>query len=254
MYLLGSIHVGRAALYPLPRAIEQAFEQSDALVVEVKLDLAAKVKAMKVLSDARYTPPDGLHAHVDEKTWTLLKKDPPLPIGVLDRMHPWTVAITVLAADLQKNGFDPDAGIDRHFMDEADAVAKPIEGLETVEEQLSLLSSLPDDLQAAMLKESLEEGATIGDEIGAMADAWAKGDEAALTKTVRANWNDPQYATLYRRMFTDRNVKMADAVERFLGDKKTRFMVVGAGHVVGDGGIVDLLRKRGHSVRGVPPL
>jgi uncharacterized protein YbaP (TraB family) len=143
VYLLGSIHVGKKAMYPLPSAIERAFERSDALVVEVRLDTMATLKSAKILADARYPSGDSLKNHVDEKTWTLLAKQPPLPLGVLERMHPWTVSLTVLAADLQRAGFDPSAGIDKHFMDEADQRSKPIVGIETVEDQLGLLGGRP---------------------------------------------------------------------------------------------------------------
>lgn len=251
VYLLGSIHVGKKGLYPLPNVIEHAFEKSDSLVVEVRLDAMTTLKSAKILADARYPSGDSLKNHVDEKTWSLLAAHPPMPIGMLERMHPWTVSLTVLAADLQRAGFDPSAGIDKHFMDEADQRSKPTIGIETVEDQLGLLGGLPDDQQAAMLREALEEGGKIGEQIEELAAAWSKGDEKGLEKKLREDWSKPEYQSLYKKMFTDRNLVMTEAIDGFLKQKGTRFVVVGAAHVVGDGGIVDLLKKRGRHVERV---
>ncbi|MGZ3417794.1 MAG: TraB/GumN family protein [Polyangiales bacterium] len=251
VYLLGSIHVGKKALYPLPRAIESAFEKSDSLVVEVRLDPMATLKTAKILADARYPSGDSLRNHVDGKTWSLLAKDPPMPLGMLERMQPWTVSLTVLAVDLKRAGFEPDAGIDKHFMDEADQRSKPVIGIETVEDQLALLSGLPEDQQATMLREALEEGAKVGEQIDGLATAWAHGDEITLEKKLREDWQKPEYQTLFKKMFTDRNDKMTAAIDGYLKEKGTRFVVVGAAHVVGEGGIVDLLKKRGRKVERV---
>ena len=58
----------------------------------------------------------------------------------------------------------------------------------------------------------------------------------------------PELAPLFKKLFTDRNLTMADKIARFLETESSYFVLVGAGHLIGDDGIVALLKEKEFSV------
>lgn len=250
VHLFGSVHVANATFYPLPAKVESAFAAAKALAVEVHLDLPTKLKGAELVAKARYVPPDSLKKHVSEKTWTLLEAHPrrPMPVALLAPQKPWVVAVTFLAKELERNGLDPAQGIDRHFVDAAEAASKPIRSLETLEDQLGIFEKMPDATQELFLREALEETDLVGKQIGELTDAWKRGDELALGKLLATAYEKPEFKALQKQLIFDRNAHMAKAVEGMLAGAEDVFVVVGVAHLVGDGGVVDLLRKAKHPV------
>ena len=78
-------------------------------------------------------------------------------------------------------------------------------------------------------------------------EAWLAGNADLLSETLMAGMKQPEYAELHRPMFLERTVRMADKIEAYLMGTKKHFVVVGSGHLIGEGGIVDLLKKAGHT-------
>ncbi len=246
VHLFGSVHVANKSFYPLPDKVEGAFTGSKALAVEVHLDTKTKLRAAELVAKGNYTPPDSLRKHISEKTWTLLDGHPkrPLPMALLAPQKPWVVAVMFLAKELERNGLDPEQGIDKHFVDAAETIGKPIKSLETIEDQLGIFGAMPDATQELFLRESLEETDLVGKQLGELTDAWKSGDEAALVKLLATSYEKPEFKTLQKQLIFDRNVRMAKAVEAMLAGKDDVFVVVGVAHLVGEGGVVDLLGKQ----------
>ena len=83
--------------------------------------------------------------------------------------------------------------------------------------------------------------------------AWQQGDEATLEKVIFEHMDDePALAELYERLIFRRNASMADEIESLLGQPGTWFVVVGAGHFVGDRSVIAHLKRKGYDVRRVP--
>lgn len=251
VYLLGSVHVAKKDLYPLSPAIESAFDESDKLVLEINLDAASQgAAALKLLRTGSYGPGDSLEKHIDkelkEKLDTCLKKSG-LPAGALSRFKPWLVAVQLTMLELQKEGFDAKNGIDHYFQGKAQG-KKPILSLETADDQVQMFADFPEDLQEAMLRQTLDELPETGRTIEATFAAWKKGDTDALDELLLAPMRTREYKPLFQKIFIDRNEKMAEKIEGLLKTDGTCFVVVGAGHLIGEKGIVDLLQKKNYTV------
>lgn len=83
----------------------------------------------------------------------------------------------------------------------------------------------------------------------AIMKGWQAGDEAAVAALIFQSIEEaPELAPIYEKLIDERNAAMVSGIEAFLETKNRYFVVVGAGHLVGKGGIVDLLRKKGHAV------
>jgi hypothetical protein len=164
-------------------------------------------------------------------------------------MRPWLAGVQILAAQLQALGFAPQYAIDQHFLDEAAAAKKPVAGLETIGFQVDLLSGLPADLQDKLVFSELVDADNLAGDAAALVQAWRTDDTAGMEATVtRAEREHPELQPLTEAVGYKRNAAMAQQVADFLMTPKTRFVVVGSMHLVGDRGILKLLADKGYRI------
>ena len=105
-----------------------------------------------------------------------------IPLDMLAQSEPWLAAMTVELMMLYRIGFDPLLGVEMIMTTRATQDGKPIEGLETIDEQLSFLDGLPLEAQREMLLQTLAEGAALSESIDELIDAWRYGDTRTWKK------------------------------------------------------------------------
>lgn len=251
-YLFGTIHVGKAELYPLPPVVEDDFTQSDELVEEVDLTSdEQQAGARAAIKTGVYPPGDSIDKHIGETTRTELAayaKAAGLP-PTYTQAKPWLVGVMILQLQVKQLGLDKSEGLDVHFSDEAQKAHKPIAALETADAQLKLLGSLSDELQDKLLLTALLDAKKAEATLNATLAAWQAGDADAMAKVITQDFKDhPSLQPLMQTFFDDRNEAMAQKLDEFLHTPKTYFVAVGAGHLVGPQGIVAKLRERGYAI------
>ncbi len=249
-YLLGSLHVLTADMYPLHATINKAFTESKTLVEEVDIDeMSDPMIMMAALSKAMLTDGRTLDQVVAPEVYAEVKKRAEktgLPMMALQRMKPWLVAVTLMAPTLQAAGFKPELGIDQHFFDRAKDSGMKRQALETMAFQLDQFDTLSPKLQEELLKSTMED---LDSEVGGvkeMAQAWTFGNVAAIEKLTLASLQESP--ELYQRLLVDRNRNWVPHVEACIKDNVGCFIVVGAAHLVGPDGLPTLLAKKGYRV------
>jgi uncharacterized protein YbaP (TraB family) len=254
VYLLGTIHVGKADFYPLPSIIEDSFKKADTLIEEIEISEPAETARLqrRIIQEGTYPNGDAITDHLSEVTRSHLaayvKKGGPSEPAIA-HMRPWLVSMLVVQLELQRMGFDPSNGLDRHFLEEAQQSHKPIGALEDAGSQLELFSSLSAELQDCLLLSSLVDMEKSTDFFDLLTRAWQSGDTAAIRELITSGVRDyPQLKPLMTKMFDDRNTAMTTKIERFLQTPKSYFVAVGAGHLVGDQGIPSQLRRKNFKV------
>lgn len=250
LYLLGSIHFFKEELYPLPAPIERAYEKSEVVVFEMDLDAMTSPEGqMKVLQAGRLPEGDSLRDHLSAETYAELQKYLKSAIGsgnVLDPLRPWVAALTLVSIELQKLGYNPEHGVDRHFFDRARRDKKKIVPLETMEFQLRLFAGLTAEEQESMLKETLAEISRFEKVVADLVSAWKTGDAEKLDALILSEMR--QFPRLYEKLLTERNQQWLKPLEKLLAGPQDVFVVVGAGHLVGKGSVLELLRKQGYKI------
>lgn len=252
VYLLGSIHLASHDLYPLPEHIEQAFERSNLLVVEVNLNQLDQTKFQGLLAaNGLYPREDSLWNHVSANTRQLVVdfcRQHGMDADAFARMKPWLAASATSFLPIAAAQQNFAQGIDKYFLDQAGGRMR-IEPLESAEYQLRLVSSLPDSQQERNLRSAVKNAGQSVEELEKLQTLWLEGDarqlEAYLASSTR---EDPEYE---KRVFADRNAPMADRAEQCLKSSDRCFIVVGAGHMVGKDGVVRLLQNRGYKVEQI---
>jgi uncharacterized protein len=254
VYLLGTIHAAKADFYPLPSIIEDSFEKADTLIEEIDISEPAEVARAQqgLIEDGSYPKGDTITNHLSEVTRSHLAaylKKGDLPEPAIAHLRPWLVSMLVAQLELQRMGFDPSHGLDQHFLEEARQSHKQIGALEDAASQLKLLSSLSEELQDRVLLSSLVDMEKSHDVLDLLTRAWQSGNDAAMQELITSSVREyPQLKPLMTKLFDDRNTAMAVKIERFLQTPNSYFVAVGAGHLVGDKGILSELRRKNFMV------
>jgi uncharacterized protein YbaP (TraB family) len=157
-------------------------------------------------------------------------------------------AFHILERKLMNLGYNPMHGIDLYFLNKSQG-KKEIQGLETFEFQVGLFENFSKEESEKFLLSTIMEADQLEKEMNKMISAWSTGDVEALEKTMTENIKEyPELDAFYKKLNDDRNVRMVEKIISLLKTDKKYFIVVGAAHMVGKKGIVQLLENKGYTV------
>jgi uncharacterized protein YbaP (TraB family) len=249
VYLLGSIHFLKEDVYPLNQAIEAAYESSEKLVVEANINDLGNLDLKTLADRAFYKNDDHVEKHVAPETYRLIGEESKtlgMPIELIRMQKPWFLALSFQAMELVRLGYSPEHGVDYYFLKRAQGKKRILE-LESLEEQLNLLSGFSDREQEQFLIYTLETLSSMDRQVGNMVRAWTSGDAQAMESALAdAVPPDPSLAPIVQKLFDERNARMMSKIEGYLNSNETYFVIVGAGHLVGKRGIVELIKSKGY--------
>jgi len=250
VYLLGSVHVMQESAYPLSGAIEGALQKSSDVIFEVHLGEMDSPKAQEVIMQKSFfTDGNTLRKVLKPATYRKLE-EAMQPLGLnaaqLDQLKPWSVAMALVMFKMNQLGYSPEAGVDRYIYGKAVAASKKVSGLETIEWQLGLLDGLDMAQQDMLVSQTLDDFTDMVKTVEEMMTAWKNGDVNKIEQMIAGSFQ--AYPDLYDTLFSQRNKRWLSKVEDLLAQRKTSFVVVGVGHLVGRDSLVDLLRRKGYTV------
>ena len=254
VYLYGTVHAAKKEWYPLPSVVEEAYNDSQVLVVEADVTDTAAIQ--KTAPAMMYAPPDSLKAHVSADDYERFRKLLPrfsIPESAVAQMKPFMAVSLLVFSEWARLGYLPQLGIDSYFIHKAKADLKPIVEIEGVDQQVKLMDSLTDTEHREIFEgtlKAMEMGLT-GEQITGMVNAWQAGDPNLMLEVAR-RYNDlvPGAKEFEEKFVWSRHDAMAKKIEGYLNDSKQRhFIAVGSLHLTGPRGLVEILRKRGYIVR-----
>ncbi|HEY2345854.1 MAG TPA: TraB/GumN family protein [Xanthomonadaceae bacterium] len=255
VYLLGSLHILLPGDYPLSHDVEDAYHRAAQVVFELP---PAEMNPVVVLGPtATYgmyqDPSQSLQDDIDPATWQRVLaygEKNGFPQVALERMRPWLVTLTILGLELQKLSYDPNKGLDKHFMDEAAADHKAAKGFETAAQQIQVIAGTSKADQVRDLKEMLDDLADFHAKMGELHDTWRNGDAAGLYRQEMKEFAGQPEAE--RKLIDDRNRAWIPELERMAASEHGETLViVGALHLLGPNGLVQLLKQDGYKVERV---
>ncbi|HKY34628.1 MAG TPA: TraB/GumN family protein [Polyangiaceae bacterium] len=257
-YVLGTIHLPDSRLDAFPPGLEAALQESDTVFTEIPMtpEAQAAVAPLLVLPPGRTLSqalPAPLHSGVMEAFGAR-----GVPASSLENLKPWVVAIQLALLDRLAT-LAQRRPLDSVIYEKAALAGKVVKGLESPREQLALFDTLSHAEQIELLRQTLEFRNRMKvarrDMLGELLEAYVAGDDALVAGLMREGYDpkDRLSAKLLKRVFTDRNAAMVSRMlsQRRSTPKQRHFFAVGAGHVVGDDGIVARLERRGFKVERV---
>lgn len=248
VYLAGSVHALPPGHSDFPPQLERAYAASRALVLEVDLDDLDPLEAVEFVTSRGTLPEDKTLADVigadQYARVSKLAADLEVPEIVIARMEPWAAAMVLTQFALAKTGYDAQLGIDMQLVDRARADGKPVDGLETVEEQLGVFDARSFEEQTSFLLDSADDVPLLADDLKRLITAWRTGDLKALERELdKERVHAP---ALYDELLGARNKRWLPKIEKLLAKDQDVLVVVGALHFVGKDGLLELLKRDGH--------
>jgi uncharacterized protein YbaP (TraB family) len=223
IYIFGTFHALDARTQWFKDDVRSAFERSDELVLETLVPEG---------------PPSNTAAGPQAQ------RLPALPVTPSASF----LATTRLAISAGRSqGMQVDNGADMVLRRTAEAEGKPVEGLETLESQLSMFNRMPappapapaatQDANPAPAMNSLSQS------MAEMQSAWKRGDQSVFVRILsQLERGSPE---TYRMMFTERNARWADWIRARMQTPGTVFVAVGAGHLAGKDSVLVRLAQLG---------
>lgn len=253
-WLFGTIHSRDPRVFTLPPNAFDAFDKVDVVLTELKelLQPEAITTTMWAHPEVTMLQDDTLdHLLPADETAELAAsmKAHGLPLNLVAKMRPWYLLFHMQssACEIRK------ANAGRPFLDQAiaqRAVQNKIDlvGLETPLEQFQAIAKVPDAEMLEALRQSFALPYTADDQFRTLVDLYLAHDTGKLFALNDIIVGDPATAALYAQyLLTDRNKVMAERAQPYL-DKGRALIAVGADHLPGDGGLVELLRQQGFKV------
>jgi len=251
VYIGSTIHVLSKSDYPLPAAFETAYNQSAKLIFETDtrklqtLEFQAALMNKAVYADGRNLK-TVLSASTFQKLETHLTSRG-IPISTFIKLKPGIVAVTITIIELQRLGL-MGTGVDEYFSLRALNDQKMVGQLETVDDQLELISSLGDGQENQIINHTLQETKKLPDLMQTMKIAWRQGDNATLENIILAPLKK-DFPGVYHRVVIKRNNAWLPKIETLLKTAEVEFILVGALHLIGADGVLAKLKDRGYNIQ-----
>lgn len=252
--LFGTVHVMPKVPAPLDDVVRARLARAEVIAVEADPRDPAQMAPLL----ARYAQPrdgastlGGLDAAARARVDAAFARAG-LPAQFTASYRPWMLSVVLTMAEAARAGYASDTPIDVLVMQEAERLGRPIAELEGAQAQFAAIASVPDDLAARDLLEtveSVERGEAIA-ELREIVGAWSAGDADALARKRDAMRSSPhaserrEYTVLLER----RDPALAQAIETLAQSHANVFVAIGALHLVGRDCVIDELRKHGFTI------
>ena len=247
VYLAGSVHLLKANDSVLPGAFDRAYAGSRTLVMELDLGKVDPLAAAGWMMDHGTLPAgSNLRKAIGDERYRRVAAEAErlgLPMEMADQFAPWVLGLQLMELQYAQLGFDSQSGVEQQLEQRAQTDGKPTTGLETLSQQLGLFEALSPEEQARFLDLVVTEMHDVGSDTQAVVTAWRAGDAAKLASLLGEEYKS--FPALYRALVTDRNRRWVPQIEKLLKAQDNYFVVVGALHLVGDGGLLELMRRDG---------
>jgi uncharacterized protein len=250
IYLGGTVHLLRPADYPLPGEFEEAYQASSELYFETDIasmsDLSVQAQMLQQLT---YGDDESLSSILSDEAYAALSAytaTAGLPIAMLNKFKPGLLISTLQILVFQSMGFTPQ-GVDAFFHTRAVGDGKAEGQLETVQEQIGFIAAMGEGNESEFILLSLKDLAETGDVMEDMIGAWRSGDAEGLSELFVEEMK-VEAPALYDTLLLQRNLKWVPQIDSMLQDADTEFVLVGAAHLVGENGLLDLLSQKGYEI------
>ncbi|HUF61763.1 MAG TPA: TraB/GumN family protein [Verrucomicrobiales bacterium] len=255
VYLAGSMHLLTEKDYPLPQPYDDAYKKSEKIWFEAPPDkINDPAIALQVMQMAMYTEPgQSLKTELSPETYQALVKGLQghqlfALMPDVDKIRPGFLAIMLGQLELMEMGARPDLGLDMHLYQRAVADRKETGGLETWDFQMKLLNQFNKEENDKMVRYTLDNLGKTKEFFEKLVERWKKGDAEGVAAAMNEGLED--FPELAEVLLIDRNRSWIEKIEPMLSEEdKDVMVVVGTGHLVGKDSVIELLEKKGYTVR-----
>lgn len=252
-YFLGSIHLLPKETKWYGGDIKTIFEQADEVVFEVHMTPEKEAAAQQLTINngmlargdllSNYLAPEEYEYLIEQAT------DMGIPAASVVNFKPWFASVALSVSAIIREGWDPASGVDKFIEKKAVEKGIKISELETLETQMATLYDHPLDVQAAMLKDTLDQLKEIEEVTLEMIGSWASGDEESMEEAFIIPMQEQR--EIYEKLVVQRNNSWVPIIKGLIAKDQVTLVVAGAAHFIGEDGLVKLLEQAGYEVKRV---
>jgi uncharacterized protein len=251
VHIFGSLHVMPMDTEWRTPLFDETLANADQVVFETDIrpaamaEVGAKAFVRGIYVDGTQLTDvmdEGLEAEVRHQASTL-----GMPFGPMLAMRPWLAANTLSIAAMAQLGM-VEQGVE--FALEPEIPADRLVFLETGDEQIEVLAGAQDDEQIALLQATVEQFDQLPKFVSKLMSHWIGGtpDKLEALFVMDMGGLEDRYLD---RLLLSRNRNWIAPIETMLAENRTNLVIVGAGHLVGAGSVIELLQDAGYSVERI---
>ncbi len=243
-YIFGTIHIDDAKVMAIPDSVLRRLAASDTLMLELELNASGSVNILRkmLFTDGRNLKQVIGETEFQKVTLALAESGNQLPGDILSVLKPWAAMLLLIRPENNSGTF-----LDKKLADSARNTGIRIEGLETIDEQLSVFDDLLLADQVNLLRSTMNTLTEKDQAYSDLLDAYLSGDlEELIRVSATQEPEDKKLAELIKtRLIYDRNQKMFDRLQGRLQAGNT-FIAIGALHLPGELGLLNKLSQAGY--------
>ena len=249
-YIYGTMHIMCGGDVEMTPSIQNAFNKTETLLLEIDMDdpsMMGKMMQASLSQDGK-TVSEKLGENLAAKVDATLKENSPITLAMVNSLNLPTLSMQIgmFALDCEL-----DLGYDMLFVQEAKTKNKEIHGLESVDSQIKLLLSQPDSEAKQAIEYIVNNFDEVKTEMNKMVTTYKSQDVQKLYDITKETFSDPKYPQGNLDEFLDqRNIAWIPEIEKAIKEKPV-FIAVGAAHLAGEKGVINLLRKAGYTVKAI---
>lgn len=250
LFLAGTIHVLSAEDYPLPSAYDKAYQGADTLVFETDIHALKQPNFQRQLQSVMMLQNgDKLHQYLNKTSFTRLNDyltQHGIPYHQVENFTPAALSIFLTLQVLSELEMTEE-GVDLYYANKAQQDGKTQGWLETLEEQIALLSRLNQIEANIMLCYTLEDVSTLPSAMDKIKQSWRSGKLEALNKTEIMDFKS-DYPAIYDVLLTQRNKLWVPQITQMFDTPEVELVLVGALHLAGPDSLLNTLATQGYRI------
>lgn len=240
-YLFGTVHLSDQRVFNFNDSVFAKIDECDAFTTEIETSPENMKKIQNSIYSAEGKTIDKMLSEEEYAYLTkFFKETLDLNLDELKIFNPMSI-ISMATMKLLKSNMD--TYVDNFLYEYAKSKNKKTFGVEPVQLQIDLIKNVP----ASYLIDVVNEWDTYQDITDKVIDAYAKED---LNTLIEVMFSDSGFKKMEDAFIWDRNKTMADSIDLFVNRQST-FIAIGAGHLPLEGGVIDLLQKKGYKVNPI---
>jgi len=251
IYVLGTFHLLPPEAVWRTSAVDAALRETDVIYFEADVWSGGDEAMMGLVQAHGFNTPDApLSSQMSAEEWQLVSTYSAslgLPPANLEAFRPWFAAVTFGVVAAMAEGYDPNSGVDVQLYTQASAEGRELRFFETADQQIRFFADIPSDVQTEMLVQTADQGKNFAAEIEGLLSAWINGDLERLNEIANLSLQ-ASAPELHEALITNRNQTWAVELNELMDAPGVYFVAVGAGHLPGDEGVIELMRARGFNV------
>lgn len=251
-YVFGTVHLPDLRVANFPLSLQSSLDQVNTIVLEVILDPETMQQLAQRMQAKSGRGIDSIltQQQLEKLQTALVKRN--LSINTVKHLKPWLIATQLMLP--AHSAANASLTLEMQLSEYANARNAKLAQLESADEQLDLFDTLPESEQIELLMSSVNSLDKVDDLTEVLMQAYLQGNLEKIIEMndkLSAEEKNPRLQDLMTKLVQKRNQLMFQRMQKYI-QKGHTMIAVGALHLAGEEGLLNLLQQQGWTVTPLP--